>query len=656
MNTVQNLNLECGSNGSDCASSNGRPRKGVEGRSRAGLRKRLGGFAFGWVALLLCGLSAQAQWVTQSVALKDGWNAVYLHVDPSHATLDELVAGDVTNPIEEIWMWSPNPSAAQFITDPQAPSATVHWLNWSRVPSPSETLTRLKGNVACLVRSSGAYTWNVKGKPVVPNYQWTSSGLNFFGFPTRPGASISFDTFFNPAPDLKVGAEIFGYRGGAIVDNPVQVFDFTTRSVSRGEAFWIRPGNATRYSGPFEIVASETGVRFGDALSQASFRLRNNAPQEITVTLAGIASETAPAGQSAVRGAVPVLVRGEIDPATLTHAHVPLAAGPRQWTLKSKGQLGSEVEVVLGVDRQQMSGAAGHLYASVLRFTDSLNYTQIDMPVSAQVGSPVGLWVGGVVVSSVDHYLNNYATAETQEELDDLLERLGLEEGPDGHFEIDPATKRVLVFGGPENRTGAYLLDGPVRTDAGTVARPFPLRLIVHHDGSTARLLQRAYHGIGLSTNPVVATRQDLLLPAQLASARRISAVHLPATPANIPWDFAGGMQAGGNLTTTIEASFDDQASNPFLHTYHPDHDNLDASFETMQPRGAESYGIRRVITLTFTAPASDFASLTRGGLVLAGDYAEEVTFLGKPGAQRSYRVRGAFALNHIADTPTLAR
>jgi hypothetical protein len=613
------------------------------------------GIAFG---LLLLSVATPAQWVTQSFALKSGWNAVYLHVDASHVTLDSLIGSDISNPIQEIWMWSPNASTAQFITNPQTPSQPAYWLNWVRVTSPSATLTRLPGNVACLVRSSSDYVWNLKGKPVAPIYQWSASGLNFLGFPTPPGASVpSFDNFFDAAPDLKVSAEIFAYRGGPIESNPVQVFDLTARNANRGEAFWIRSGTANRYFGPFEVVVSSpSGVRFGNSLGVASFRIRNNTAREITVRLAGVASEAPPAGQSAIRGAVPVLVCGDIDTSTLTYTHAALSAGPRQWTLKSKGQLGSEIEVVLGVDRSQMSSTAGDLYASVLRFTDSLNDTQIDVPVSAEVNSKAGLWVGNATVSSVNHYLNTYAKATNETQLTNLLTRLSLTEGVDGHFEIEPASHRVLVYGGAANKTGSYLLDGPAKVDEGRVARTFPLRLIVHNDGSTARLLQRVYYGVGLASSPVVATRESFLLPAQLANARRISAVHLPTSADNIPWNFTGAMSVGSNLTTTVEVSYDDQASNPFLHTYHPDHDNLDPSFKTVRGPGEESYGVRRVMTLTFTLPAGDFESLTRGSATLAGTYAETVTFLGRPGAQRSYTARGTFTLNQITDIPTLTR
>ena len=48
------------------------------------------------VGLLAAALPAPAQWVTQSISLKSGWNAVYLHVDPSYDTLDNQIAADAT--------------------------------------------------------------------------------------------------------------------------------------------------------------------------------------------------------------------------------------------------------------------------------------------------------------------------------------------------------------------------------------------------------------------------------------------------------------------------------------------------------------------------------------------------------------------------------
>jgi hypothetical protein len=257
----------------------------------------------------------------------------------------------------------------------------------------------------------------------------------------------------------------------------------------------------------------------------------------------------------------------------------------------------------------------------------------------------------------VGHYLKKFAQATNRVDFTNVLARLQLTNGVDGvSYVWDEASTRILAFGGPQNKSGSYVLDGPVKVDAGTVARPFPLRLIVHNDGSSSRLLQQVYYGIGLSTNPVVATKESLLLPSQLSSARRITAVHLPKSVANTSWALTGNMSQGNSLTTTVNLAYDDQLANPFLHTYHPDHDNMDALFSTPLPQGVESYGVRRQITLNFTAPASDFDSLTAGTQTLSGNYAEAVTFLAKGSDTKQFQSLGSFTLKRISNIATLTQ
>ena len=349
------------------------------------------------------------------------------------------------------------------------------------------------------------------------------------------------------------------------------------------------------------------------------------------------------------------MVRGAINTTNLTYGYANLATGPQQWTLAAAGQPGAEVEVVLGLNRFAMSGNPGDHFASILRFTDSLGLSEVNVAVSAEKASTAGLWVGDAAVSSVSHYLTPYAKATNEADFQALLTRLQLGQGVNGfRYEWDPNSGRVLVFGGPEQKTGSYLVDGPIKTDAGTVARPFPLRLIVHHDGSTARLLQKVFHGLDAGSNTVVTTKESLLLPTQLANARRISAVHLPTSAGNVPWNFSGTMQQGGTLTATVPVAYDDHSSNPFLHTYHPDHDNLDALFSTSLARGVESYGVVRQITLAFTAPANDFDSLAGGSQDLSGNYGEVVTFQSKGSQTRQFNSLGTFSLKRISNLATL--
>lgn len=621
-----------------------------------------------WLVLaLLMAISGvgRAQWITQTNSLRPGWNSVFLHLDASHATLDELVGNDLANPIQEIWHWRPPLPTGQFIESPQLPlSGGSQWASWTRLSGSASTLRRLVGNGAYLVRVASdapPFIWRVKGKPVAPTYRWTMTGLNFIGFPTPRGPTLAqpfFEAFLAPAPELQQTAEIYRYQGGELgPTNPVRVLALRNTRVQSDQAYWIRAGQSfNQYFGPFQIAEGNLGgIHFRDTRSQTSLRLRNVVNSPLTVTLRQVASESGPPGQPASVGPPVLLVRGSINPANRTYGYTILEDGPSQWTLAPAGQPGSEVEVVLGLARIALAGNPGDRFESVLRFTDSLGLSQVDLGVSAEKASTAGLWVGGATVNSVSHQLTPYARATNQADFEGLLTRLQLGQGVNGfRYEWDANTGRVLVFGGPEQKTGSYLVDGPIKTDPGTVARPYPLRLILHNDGSTTRLLQKVFHGLNAASNTVLTTRESLLLPARLSEARRISAVHLPTSPGNIPWTFSGAMSPGTTITANVPLSHDDHASNPFLHTYHPDHDNLDPLFSASLPRGVESYGVDRRIALTFSDPDDDFESLTGSSQDFGGRYAETITIQARGSQTRTYNVLGSFSLKRLSDIPTL--
>lgn len=618
-----------------------------------------------WLAFLMVAAPcprSQAQWITQTNLLKPGWNSVFFHVDASHATLDQLVGNDLTNPIEEIWSWRSALPTGQFVESPQLPTgAGSQWSTWTRLSGPASSLQRLTGNGAYLVRvgnSVASYSWRVKGRPVAPTYRWTLTGLNFIGFPVPSSPAPSFESLFAPAPELLQNGEVYRYQGGELsVTNPVRVFAFRNATVQRNQAYWVRAGETyNQYFGPIQILqSSSSGIRFGSSRGQAQLRLRNSANVPITVTLQHVVSEAPPAGQPSIVEPPTLLVRGMINTTNLTYGYSILEGELQHWTLAPAGQPGSEVEIVLGLVRSVMSGNAGDQFASILRFTDSLGLSQVDIAVSAEKASTAGLWVGGASISYVSHYLKPYARAANATDFAALLSRLQLAEGADGyHYELDTNTGRVLVFGGTGHKTGSYLLDGPIKIDSGKVARPYPLRLILHSDGASVKLLQKVFFGVGVTSNTVVATREEMLLPSQLSEARRISSVHFPASAGNIFWSFSGALQPGGSVTGIVPLSYDDHASNPFLHTYHPDHDNLDASFSSTLERGIESYGVTRRITLSIESPEDDFGSLTQSSGDLTGNYAEEITFEARGSQTRKYNVLGTFTLKRISDIATL--
>ena len=132
-----------------------------------------------------------AQWVKESYPLKPGWNAIWLSHDCSSLSDDSTRSiGDVlaaTPQIEEVWRWNPLGSSVQFTQSPGTPIAKdIAWAVWRRVDPTNTTLDTLTGNSAYLVKvalTAPSFTLQLTGKPLVPDYSFSSSGLNFLGFP-----------------------------------------------------------------------------------------------------------------------------------------------------------------------------------------------------------------------------------------------------------------------------------------------------------------------------------------------------------------------------------------------------------------------------------------------------------------------------------------
>ncbi|MDA1274736.1 MAG: hypothetical protein O2960_11895 [Verrucomicrobia bacterium] len=602
-------------------------------RLKPGLHAHASFFAVKYLcafAVFFAVVSARAQWETQTVTLKPGWNSVYLHVDASHLVVNE----DVPVPIEEIWLWKPVLSPDRFIDNPQRPASGNDWISWDRRAEVSDTLTALIGNAAYLVRNGDAadYVWSLKGKPLPPRYTWTSKGVNLVGFSTPPANPPLFANFLSPVPRLASEGEFYRYDDG---DNDLTptLFKalFNSVRVNRGQAFWIRHANQfNRYFGAFEVtLQNSSGVNFRDFIDQYTLRLRNQTTAEITVTLDLLDSESAPTGQTAIVSKPPLLRRGALSAQNLTYAFTTFDSG-QTVTLKPRGEVGSEAEVVLGINRLAMNGNAGDLFAGILRLTDSLGYTQIDLPVSANQASggatfASGLWVGNAVVNQVRHYLKNY------------------QRDASGNLVREEVTQ-----------DGAPYVVASVKEDLGSVARTFNLRLIVHKSADEARLLQRIFHGLDLGGNQVLSKTEDALDPKRLGSARRISAVELPFTSANDGWPFTGQFAQGQTIVAQVNLAYDDYQSNPFLHSYHPDHDVLNATFTAVESRGIESYDIERKITLVIAPPAQDFKSVIAAGNEIIGQYSEEITLKGRGAESRRIDTAGSFVLRRISDIATL--
>lgn len=564
-----------------------------------------------WVSLLLAHVAPlAAQTLTQSFDLHPGWNAVYLEAEPP----DRTPAVVFTNlPVAGVWTWSGRVSATDFIQNPADRGWNRNqWLAYFAPDSPEALLTNLRAVLprrAYLVNLAGTntVTWQVTGRIALRQPGWTPNQYNLRGFPVDPQSPPTFEAFFRHSPahydsGRRQLTEIYRLKPDG---EWVRVAG--SDRMRRGEACWVRCHGASEYVAPFSLRCSTGDSVYYDRLShRVSLTVEN-----LTGTPLGIRFQTAAGAASPFRVEHPFV----IDPAaryTSLHGHErPVPAGSGE-TLR------------LVVDRAKippaaLTAAAGGDHGEVYAADDgagTLHYLPLGAAVAgADDGAHAlsGLWVGTAQVGAV---------------------------GEAHGTNVAPPT--------------------PVLT-------PFPLRLLVHVDtNGAARLLREvtllsvpaAYTNAPDTTNgPGLAglarPAQTVLLsdPALLGqyqtryraiagfAGRRLSAVQFDdaLNPAGVPLTGVFGVSNTVGGTFSVPGG---HPTNPYFHRYHPDHDNLDETYQ--QPR-EEAYAIGRQIELDFTPAGSGVPDY--GGNGLDGRYRETITGLHKVPLQ----VSGSFTLQRIS-------
>jgi hypothetical protein len=553
------------------------------------------------LASLFLAATAHAQWQSTTYTLKGGWNSIYLHGDATHATPDQLFASHPE--VLEVWRWNPNPNQTGFTTTPLLPSTgTPEWSKWVRGGT-AASLIRLTGQSAYLVKCSGAasnsYSVAIAHRPLPPSNTWVRSGANFLGFPSSKatGNFPSFSSYFATFPAaIAANAKIFKYVGGELgAGNPMQIFSPTMERVDRDQAYWFSSEVVGNFYAPVQISLSNSeGFAFGRRGAVITARVINRTAAVMTLRIAPVASNSPPSGQELVTAAVP-LTRRTLDEQG-EYVETPIAAAYNEVIAPN-----SSVELSFGIDRSAMAGAADALYASLLRFTDSANTFDILLPATARQSTLAGLWIGEALVTAVESKQQQDAVTPT--------------------------------------------------------GSSFPLRYLIHvADDGTARVLSQVFMGpMAAAPHDFGLCRSEAGLKADAKSAaRRIVATHLPLDQALVG---SGSFSIGGNLACDIVTPFNDP-TNPFVHQYHPDHDNK--SGRTALGDGEESYTVTRKVSFTFTATPPGGGSATGwGSSVIGGTYGEVVNGLHRDsfgvGTGDGLRLTGIFELRRASELGTLS-
>jgi hypothetical protein len=552
------------------------------------------------------------QWLTQSISLVPGWNAVYLEVQPEPRACEQVFRG---LPVESVWKWDRRFSTIQFTLDPATllPEAP-DWLVWLPSSNPRAFLSRLSELQGCqaylikLATNAAPVTLPIKGRVLVPRLVWYPHTLNLMGFPVNPSSPPTFSDFFRFTPEVDTSRsyqnELYRLdsqgRGTRIVQ-PAR------ERLQPGVAYWIGCARAPAYQSALHLTPEgASALDFGSLLVRRDLTIKNTHPtNSMIVGLRQLVSESPPTtgGFPELAGPVPLSYLSKDSSNQWVWGQFPAAGLSR--TLAP----GEEWLLRLGVRRldlapYQPQGANGFAYQSILEVSDAGRSLLLRVPVVAQAPSGVvgatplgahddneGLWVGNATVNQVN--------------------------------------------------APAYTTNGLLRTSA-----PMTFRLLVHVNGyGQARLLQQVVLAWDNSltnaphTNGAYALyANDAAVPAPATDVSRISSV---AFPVMAPAVLTGTLTNA--LTGTVTVGFADP-SNPFLHRYHPMHDNQDWNWQPYT-NAVETRTIVRALTLTCNAPTNGAANPYFGADKVSGTYHETLSGL----RAQSIVLEGVFALQRIS-------
>ncbi|MFA7173755.1 MAG: hypothetical protein WC340_10130 [Kiritimatiellia bacterium] len=568
-------------------------------------------------------LPARAQWILQEVQLTTGWNAVCLKVTLPDAMCATAFAG---SPVEVVSWWCRGGNGeGGFTQSPEEPLPPAPEMrNWYPGNPQASTFFQLIGGESYLIKVSAPVTLQLTGVPALPCPVLFGGMQSLVGLNVPAGKKVMLSEYFAFYNSLKPGYAFSGVN--PISASSVLIQPSTVPAQSA--AIWVSSigAGALEYSGPFEVSLGTPNqvVAFQGVVSPQTIIIKNNSGVGRVLHLASQLSQPPPTGQGGVAGAVPLL-RAVLD----------WSAGfPREvyedlnlpWSTNLAAGAEFELRLLPKVHAMPLSADA---YQSVLNISDQGSSDNSGIPGGVrgfyQIGlraagdlveqvQPTGLWVGNVVLDGVNRAQTHSSVSNTW-----------------NTAAIQPAQY------------------------------PFTFRVILHVDEyGVTRLMKEAFLASVPAGESTLLSSRDAALAFRGqhpdAEIRRISSVNFPFAD---PKTLAGGSfaTADAELTVTVLQAHDDK-TNPFVHAYHPDHDNVEFRNGVLlaKDNGAdgigdyESWAVQR--NLTFTFAENDPIGINAGWniSVAGGTYAETITGLNKT----EIRSSGAFRLNKVSDVPRI--
>lgn len=573
------------------------------------------------VLILAVGLAApawsQVAQYEQTIELQPGWNAVFVRVEPEDNRIDTLMAGI---PVASVWRWIPRGNSARFIQDPAEGLQNIEgWHGWFPEPRPEAFLSnlfRINANTAYLIRIEGSQSHQItlKGRPLVRRIDWQSNAFTLTGLPVAPSNSPTFAEFLSASPSH---ANQPVYRLAS--NGQWQVVNAASTPIREGEAYWIYTRGNSAYQGRLAVLLEQgETLEYAAALDEARIVLRNRSNLPGSFQVRRLNGEQMPlaflledpeTGETGWPFLPDTLVleapaRGDTF-LTLGVTRRNFEASRMEQILEITDEFGERVLLHVGGNTLQPFRAPEGERAAGLQ-TDGRN-----VPATALAG----LWLGEVEINAVSE--SQRAGVVPEPALQSFSQRFLVHVDVTGQARL---IKDVIQMW--EEGTLVPSADSPGFNEVAESGR-----YVLLTDPSL----------IGLYTGAINRAGQSV--------GQRFSTVAY-----DFPGDallFEGEFVPGGEITTTLVIE-PDLPTNPFLHRYHPDHDNKDEQFLNFQ---LEAYQVVREMRLTLAENDPRGVNTPAWGESLVGGFFEEsITGLHKNPIFTS----GEFRFRRISRVPVL--
>jgi len=206
------------------------------------------------LALIPCASAAENDggWRAQQIPLVEGWNLVWLEVDPEPAdtatVFDALITADV---LEAVWKFSPAASD----------DSPGFWLVYDvDAPAFVNTLSVIKGGRGYFIHVNAAHAFTVNGRPIVRGQTLSGSGATLIGASIDATNPPDFGEFF-AFGDL--GDKITSiHRFDTINDDYELLVNPLINQIDENIGYWVSIDQTFPYKGPIHVSGPHEGCQF----------------------------------------------------------------------------------------------------------------------------------------------------------------------------------------------------------------------------------------------------------------------------------------------------------------------------------------------------------------------------------------------------------